>query len=153
MCEDVDPHKQIKQICLGLLARGELTRQLLAQKLKQRGYVSASVYLVIDELAEQGWQSDQRYTEQYIAMRTRKGFGPVRIQNELEQRGIEEVSASQAMRDLTWQDAIASTYRKKYNTRPITDWSDRAKRMRFLQYRGFTTEQIQRFMQTQDRTD
>ncbi len=145
-----DTRTKIKQICLELLARGELTRQLLARKLEQCGYQSDTVLQVIDELAEQGWQSDQRYCEQYVAMRSRKGFGPVRIQIELEQRGIDETAASYAITDLPWQETIANAYRKKYNDSPINCWSERAKRMRFLQYRGFTTEQIQRFVQSLD---
>ncbi|MEE9424562.1 MAG: regulatory protein RecX [Methylococcales bacterium] len=145
-----DTSNKIKQICLELLARGELTRQLLADKLAQRGYQSDAVMQVIDELTEQGWQSDQRYTEQYIAMRSRKGFGPVRIQMELQQRGIDETIASHAVSDVLWQDNLANAYRKKYNNSSITNWSDRTKRMRFLQYRGFPSEQIQRFMQTLD---
>ncbi len=145
-----DTSNKIKQICLELLARGELTRRLLVQKLAQRGYQSDTVLQVIDDLAEQGWQSDQRYTEQYIAMRSRKGFGPVRIQMELQQRGIDETAASHAVSDVLWQDYLAHAYRKKYSNTPITSWSDRTKRMRFLQYRGFTSEQIQRFLQTLD---
>ncbi len=148
MCEDTS--KKIKQICLELLTRGELTRRLLVQKLAQRGYQSDTVQQIIDELAEQGWQSDQRYTEQYIAMRSRKGFGPVRIQMELEQRGIDETAASHAVSEVLWQDNLANAYRKKYTNSPITCCSDRTKRMRFLQYRGFTFEQIHRFMQTLD---
>ncbi len=151
MCDD--SYKKIEQICLELLTRGELTRWLLVQKLAQRGYQSDTVLQVIDELAEQGWQSDQRYTEQYIAMRSRKGFGPVRIQMEMEQRGIDETTASHATADLQWQDIIANAYRKKYNDSLITCWSDRAKRLRFLQYRGFTSEQIHRFMKTLDQNN
>jgi len=145
-----DTRNNIKQICLELLARGELTRRLLARKLAQRGYQTDTVLQVIEELAEQGWQSDQRYTEQYIAMRSRKGFGPVRIQMELQQRGIEETAANHAVSDVLWQDNLANAYQKKYTNNPITCWSDRTKRMRFLQYRGFTSEQIQRYMQALD---
>ena len=148
MCEDT--RKKIKQISLELLARGEQTRQLLAHKLTQRGYQSDTVLQVIDELAAQGWQSNQRYTEQFIAMRSRKGFGPVRIQMELVKRGIDETDANHAVTELPWQDYIANAYRKKFNNNPVTCWSDRTKRMRFLQYRGFTSEQIHRFMRTLD---
>jgi regulatory protein len=142
--------KKIEQICLELLTRGELTRLLLKQKLAQRGYQSDCVTQVIDMLAEQGWQSDQRYTEQYIAMRARKGFGPARIQMELEQRGIDESAASHAVNTMQWQENIANAYRKKYADSSILDWSDQAKRMRFLQYRGFSAEQIRSFMQALD---
>ena len=116
MCEDTS--KKIKQICLELLTRGELTRRLLVQKLAQRGYQSDTVQQVIDALAEQGWQSDQRYTEQYIAMRSRKGFGPVRIQMELEQRGIDETAASHAVSEVLWQDNLARRISKKIYQQP-----------------------------------
>jgi len=34
-------------------------------------------------------------------------------------------------------------YQKKYAARSITDYQDQAKRARFLQQRGFSSEQIQ----------
>ncbi len=143
-------HHDIKQMCLGLLSRGELTRYLLIKKLSDRGVSSDTVIEVIDELEDQGWQSDSRYTEQYLAMRSRKGFGPVRIQMELVQRGIDDCSANRAVWSIQWQEHLARTYLKKYDRKSIPDWQELAKRMRFLQYRGFTTEQINAYIQILD---
>ncbi|HFD12622.1 MAG TPA: regulatory protein RecX [Crenotrichaceae bacterium] len=146
MNNDVNQH--IRQICLNLLTRSELSRTLLVRKLSDRGYTSDDVLDIVDELVEQGLQSDQRYTEQYIAMRARKGFGPERIRLELEQRGIEPVAAQSAVAALHWNDNIASVYKKKYKQSSVSDWSEYTKRMRFLHYRGFTTEQINQLMQS-----
>jgi len=148
MCDEDKTRQQIKQKSLDLLARSELTRIMLARKLENRDYSATLVAQVIDELAEHGWQSDQRYLEHYIAMRSGKGFGPLRIQVELEQRGIDTVSASETLQTVQWSDVIARAYRRKYATSLITGWPEQAKRMRFLQYRGFTAEQINDFMKT-----
>ena len=140
---------QIKSKCLELLARRELTRVELLNKLSQRGFDHDTVYAVIDELQQQGWQSDQRFTEQYIAMRSAKGFGPLRIKQELQQRGIEQINVEQALSAQDWQNSMFNAYRKKFSDPSIGDWPERAKRMRFLSYRGYTTDQINTLLNTE----
>ncbi|MCH9699091.1 MAG: recombination regulator RecX [Gammaproteobacteria bacterium] len=144
---------QIKTKCLELLARREMTRLELVNKLTQRGFDVEAVHAVIDELHQQGWQSDQRFTEQYIAMRASKGYGPVRIKQELQERGIEQTDVEQSLPSQDWQIYMLKAYRKKFSDTHIIDWPERAKRMRFLSYRGYTAEQINTLLNTEYATE
>ena len=77
-------------------------------------------------------------------MRQLKGFGPVRIAMELKERGVDEliVDAQLDMNDDCWRQVLEQQYQKKYRDTEIEDYSEKAKRIRFLQYRGFTLDAI-----------
>ncbi|MGZ4998616.1 MAG: regulatory protein RecX, partial [Methylobacter sp.] len=80
--------KEVEEICLRLLARREHSKKELLNKLALRGFSRDDAQPVIDELAEQGWQDDLRYAENYARFRIQKGYGPIRVKQELKQNGI-----------------------------------------------------------------
>jgi regulatory protein len=131
-----------------LLAAREHTRAELQRKLSSRGYPADVVSAVLDDLAERGLQSDERYTEQYVALRTRKGYGPLRIRAELGERGVPEtlIEAWLDPRDPDWRARLREVASAKFGAdRPI-DRKEMARRVRFLEYRGFAADQIRRFL-------
>ena len=73
--------------CLGQREHG---RQELERKLMAKGHRPELVGRVLDYLVELDLQSDSRYVEAYMRSRIRKGYGPVKIRQELSSRGIEE---------------------------------------------------------------
>ena len=77
-------------------------------------------------------------------MRHRRGFGPVRLQQELLERGISAELIQQAVfgDDIDWLEAAKQAYVKKYGEQRAIEYAVRAKQARFLAYRGFTHEQI-----------
>ncbi len=99
---------------------------------------------VLNELATEGWQSDERFAREYSRMRIRKGNGPLRIRHELRERGIEGAPLDDFVRDLysDWDGLIEYVHRKRFGDTLLNSYPERAKRSRFLQYRGFTPEQI-----------
>ncbi len=103
---------------------------------------------VIAELQKQGWQSDQRFAENYVRARWQRGHGPVRIRYELQQKGLapELIDATLSRSGIDWEQALERIYRQKYANKPITNPTERAKRWRFLQQRGFAYEQIHRLL-------
>ena len=77
-------------------------------------------------------------------MRQARGFGPVRIGIELRERGVDDALVDQYL-DAgapAWLESLREQYDKKYAGKPIADYNDKAKRIRFLQYRGFTLDAI-----------
>lgn len=66
-----------------MLARREHSQLELTQKLTQKGFQERDIELLLEEFVQLGWQSDQRFAESYSRSRVHKGFGPVRIQYEL----------------------------------------------------------------------
>lgn len=129
-----------------LLSRREHSAYELAQKLAQREFEPAEIAQTLAELKQGGWLSDERFTEAYIRMRQQKGYGPVRIRMELKERGVDEGIIAQYLDDdaVDWLAGLQQQYRKKYRDRAIGDYTEKARRIRFLQYRGFTMDAIQR---------
>jgi len=146
----VDQSRQtIKDVCLRLLARREHSQKELLTKLKQRGLDTEQAKIVIDELAQENWQSNDRFAESFARQRIGKGYGPVRICYELQQKGAAALDLDKLLDDMgmTWLDVIEQVYLNKYPpSTPITlaDWS---KRHRFLQQRGFSADLIKQLSQ------
>lgn len=133
-----------KTVAVKLLSRREHSVEEMRQKLRQREFDEAEIEHALTELEQGGWISDERFTEAYIRMRQLKGFGPVRIRNELRERGIGDQLVSRYLDASSpeWLDIMREQYRKKYAGESIQDYNEKAKRIRFLQYRGFHLDAI-----------
>jgi regulatory protein len=135
-------------VAVGLLARREHSAKELGSKLRSRGFAPEVVDAVLSRLAAERLQSDERFAEVYLRQRSEKGYGPERIRAELRERGIDEQLISARFRqaetegEVDWFERAAAAYGKKFGRRPVEDLKERAKRQRFMQYRGFTHEQI-----------
>jgi len=133
-----------KSIAVKLLSRREHSAFEIRDKLLKRDFDEAEVEQTIIELQQGGWLSDERFAEAYIRMRQQKGFGPVRIAIELNERGVKDSIVDEYLQadDDAWQQILEQQYLKKYKDKPFEDYNDKAKRIRFLQYRGFTLDII-----------
>ncbi len=133
-----------KAVAVRLLARREHSAHEIEQKLIQREFVPGEIAQAITELQHADLLSDLRFTEAYIRMRQLKGYGPVRIRMELKQRGVADHLIEQHLNTdrINWLTLLQQQYVKKYRNTDSSDYADRAKRIRFLQYRGFTLEMI-----------
>jgi len=99
---------------------------------------------VIDDLQGEGLLSDERFTEAFVRYRENNGHGPIRIQTELRERGVsEKIQATWLdFSDPQWNEQIAQVRLKRFGADLPGDYKERARQARFLQYRGFTTDQI-----------
>ncbi len=140
-----ESEKTIKENCLVFLTRREHSQQELLDKLEIKGFNRGEIQEVVNDLAEQGWQSDCRFAESYARFRIKKGFGPIRISYELLQRGIENYDLESVVSNLAndcWTEIIEQVYQKKYSDDQILTYKEWHKRCRFLQQRGFSGEMI-----------
>jgi regulatory protein len=141
-------------VAVGLLARREHSARELGGKLHSRGFAPEAIAAVLARLATERLQSDERFAEVYLRQRSEKGYGPERIRGELRERGIDDVLISACFRqaevegEVDWFERAGAAYAKKYGSRPIVDLKERVKRQRFMQYRGFTHEQIAEAIQS-----
>jgi regulatory protein len=136
--------KEIKESCLRLLARREHGQKELLNKLLVKGLAKDDILAVIDELAQQGWQSDSRYAESYTRHRIQKGYGPIFIAYELRKNGIDAVNFEDIMQKMadSWMELLEQVYTKKYGHDLLLDRNEWAKRSRFLMQRGFSGTMI-----------
>ncbi|PCI07006.1 MAG: hypothetical protein COB77_05590 [Gammaproteobacteria bacterium] len=133
-----------KSVAVRLLSRREHSASEVRDKLLSRDFEEAEIAQAIAQLIAGDWLSDERFAEAYIRMRQLKGFGPIRIRIELNERGVEEriIDVYLQASDESWQETLKQQYRKKYKGKAIDDYNDKAKRIRFLQYRGFSLDAV-----------
>lgn len=138
----------IRDVALGLLARREHSREELRRKLQVRGFDADEVASLLDDLKAEGLQSDARFTEGYVHARRGRGFGPMRVRMELQERGISEALIDEYLdaRAECWRELLHAQYRKRYGDGPPNGYAERARRGRFLQQRGFSAEMIGRLL-------
>lgn len=146
--DQVASYRQIRWTGMDLLARREHSRRELRQKLSLR-YPDSSLLIeeVLHDLQVELLQSDERYTEAYVAMRRRKGYGPQRLQLELKEKGIEPslILSELCKPEQDWFTQAKIVLRKKFQE-PSGEMKERARQIRFLQYRGFAHEHINEAM-------
>ena len=140
----IDSEKGIRESCLRLLVRREHSQRELLDKLALKGIERSATQVVIDQLIDEGWQSDARFAESYARYRIRKGFGPVKISYELRQKGVGDFDLDPVVLDVadSWFDLLTQVYHKKYADSDELSQKERVKRSRFLQQRGFSHEMI-----------
>jgi len=131
-------------MALRMLTRREHSSAELRQKLADKGCPADLIEAVVARLAAERLVSDERFVEAVIAAKRRRGYGPVRIRHELRAKGIppEQIEAALDMGARYWLADLEQLCKRRFGSRPAGNYSERARRARFLQYRGFTTEQI-----------
>lgn len=144
----LDTPVAVRRSAMDLLARREHGRVELTRKLLQRGASLEMIDVALDRLAEEGLLSEARYLESFISYRARSGYGPARIREELQQRGLPRTDVEQALRDsgFDWAAQLADTWHRKFSSRLPADMRERAQQTRFLSYRGYPMELISRLL-------
>jgi regulatory protein len=130
---------------LSYLAHRDHSQHELTQKLLKKQFPLTDITTLITQLTQNGSLNDLRFAENYCRYRRNKGYGPLRISMELQARGIapEIIAEVIQIADNAWLTEAQNIWRKRFKANIPTDFSLRAKQMRFLQYRGFTREQIE----------
>lgn len=137
-------NKEVLHRAVAYLARREHSEKELGDKLLNKDFDSDDVAEVIAHLQEKNYQSDLRYAESYLRNRVNKGYGWLYIKNTLRQHQIShQIMETLLLNDeIDWYLQAELAYNKRFGGKDITDAKDKAKRIRFLQYRGFSTDQI-----------
>lgn len=133
---------RLRSYAFALLTRREYSKMELLEKLKQYAMNEQEVIDLVDELAEQHYQSDQRVAEQLVASQMRKGKGVYRIKQALQAKGLDSDLIEDDLQDIDWFEQAYQLKVKKFGTDVATDPKIKAKQVRFLQYRGFTMDII-----------
>lgn len=100
---------------------------------------------MLDELEQGGLLDDGRYVGVFIRARSLRGVGPLKICAELQKHGIDRsrIQENAQWQETPWAHLAAEIRRKRFGDAPPVEMTMRAKQARFLQQRGFTSEQIQ----------
>lgn len=131
------PAKSLQARAVGLLARREYPRSELRDKLLATGATADEVDPVLDELAAQGYLSDERFA--HALVRQKHGaYSKRSIAQTLKAKGVagEVVSEALAGADADDADTLVALWRRRFGRAPADD-RERARQVRFLQSRGF----------------
>ena len=129
---------------MDFLARREYGQAELVRKLADRGYKRNIAEDEVARLAEEGLQSDTRFAESFVQSRINQGKGPVRIRADLGQRGIRDgvIEGAIEAADVDWFELAEAERVKKFGPGVPAEFREKARQMRFLQYRGFEQDHI-----------
>ena len=156
--------KEILHRAVDLLSRREHSHKELHQKLMKKDFASDEILPVLAYLIEKDYLSDERFAQSTLRVRVDKGFGWLYIKNELNQKGVCSTIINELNKndEIDWYLQAELAYNKRFST-PLVDYyvhenddrnalsknkayqaavKEKAKRMRFLQYRGFSPDQI-----------
>ncbi|MBU1223128.1 MAG: recombination regulator RecX [Gammaproteobacteria bacterium] len=135
---------ELRERALRLLARREHCRAEITRKLGAAGFAIEDIAPLLDEFEQKNWLSDQRFAESYVADH-RARAGSVKLAYDLRQRGVRDDVIEAVLGDNrdSELDRAREVWNKKFGTPPV-DAAEKAKQMRFLQSRGFTSETIKR---------
>lgn len=100
---------------------------------------------VLDELEHDGLLSDRRFAEAFVRYRAGRGQGRARIRYDLRSKGVSDELVSSALQaePVDWYELACDVLAKRFGRSVPEDYAERAKRMRFLQQRGFSSDEIQ----------
>jgi len=133
------------QYAITLLARRDYSSGELTRKLAERGYLEHAIVPVVEELLATNKLNDERYSQNFVAYRARRGHGPARIRSQLKTSGLDRSTIDEAVKGEDAPDflALARAVRtRKFGPDQPKDHKERARQARFLQYRGFSNDHI-----------
>jgi regulatory protein len=135
-----------RNVATGLLAGRDHAIADLSRKLQQRGFTPAAIAAALEELRLSNAVNDERYGQNVVRYRSRRGQGPARIRLELRKSGVNAELAAAAVKGGDDAPDFARLARetrvRKFGPDVPKDWKERSRQARFLQYRGFSNDHI-----------
>ena len=130
---------------MNLLARREHSRWELLRKLRRRFPDEQLLTTELQRLADENLQSDERYAQAYARQRAGRGYGPLRVRQEMRERGLSDSEIVSAFEHvgLDWFVLATEAFHKKFGEPGPVELKEKARRIRFMQYRGFSPEHYQ----------
>jgi regulatory protein len=145
-----DTPGELRARALRLLARREHSRAELARKLAPRAESPAALETLLDALEQKQQLSNARFASERARVLQRK-FGAARIRLDLKSKGVgEDIIDSVALEGEA--ERAAAILARKYRV-PATTPMERARRMRFLQSRGFAHDTIRKLLSSEGTDD
>ena len=133
---------------LDLVSRREHSQYELIQKLNKRFPETMPIIEeVVKKLAVNNILNDERFAEMYLNSRARKGFGPKKIEMELNFKKVDSSFIAIAIAEYeSWTENAQNELLKKFKGIKPTDYNSKMKQKQFLFNRGFSSQIIERIL-------
>ncbi len=142
---------------LSLLARREYSVFEIRNKMLSKAFSEQEIEEVLTRLQAKNWQSDRRFTENYLYARSQKGYGLNRIKQELRQlKGIDEALIEEVIweSEIDWEaQALAILERKFPQFRQKLDAKSKQKIWRYMFSHGYQTDDFAHFIGNSENLD
>ena len=138
----------LKARAVSYLSRREHSRAELARKLAPYADSAEEIESLLETLAKEGWQSDDRYVQGVIHSKS-TAQGTMRIVQTLKQQGIsdDQVAAVRAQLKDTEFERAQAVWAKRFGTKDLDhNATEYARQARFLAARGFSHEIIRQVL-------
>lgn len=133
---------RLRSYAFAVLTRREYSKADLIEKLALYAMDRDEVLKLVDELARENYQSDQRVAEIMLSSQKRKGKGPNRIKLALKSKKIDASLIQEELKETDWNEQAYQLKVKKYGAKVEKEPKLKAKQIRFLMYRGFEMDAI-----------
>lgn len=121
-----------------------LSVKALREKLIKKGHSEDAADYALAFLAERGLLDDGRFAESAVHSYERRGYGPLRIRQELRRRGVSREDTDAALEDFSAdQDTLRALLDKKLKG-DLSDPKQVQRAVAFLQRRGFSWGDIRK---------
>ncbi|ATM99363.1 MULTISPECIES: regulatory protein RecX [Morganellaceae] len=145
-------YQELYQYAIFMLSRRDYSTSELQRRIERRireiekDSPTAPEYLpqVIERLLESQYLDDSRTIYSFFRSYLNKSYGPLRIRQELRLKGFPSEIIERVLEetDTDWYALCQDLKEKKFGTAKPKDFKERAKQIRYLQYRGFTSDYI-----------
>jgi regulatory protein len=142
-----DTAAELKARALRMLARREHSRAELARMLAPHAESAQALQDLLEALAARKQLSDERYAEARARQLARK-YGAARIRADLKTKGVAPEIVARVGREDELERA-REILARKYRT-PAASREELARRLRFLQSRGFSHDTIRKLLSSDD---
>lgn len=133
---------RLRSYAFAVLTRKEYSKADLIEKLALYALDRGEVLKLVDELAKENYQSDQRVAEMMLSSQKRKGKGPNRIKMALKSKKIDSSLIQDELKETDWNEQAYQLKVKKFGLEVEKEPKLKAKQIRFLMYRGFEMDAI-----------
>ncbi|EAR53342.1 Regulatory protein recX (oraA protein) [Photobacterium sp. SKA34] len=135
--------EQLYDFAVGLLAKRDYASGEIRRQLSKQGD-NELVEKVMDKLLSHHYLDDARLAEREISKQIAKLHGVSRIKQELRQKGLDSLVIDQALEDtdVDWFELCLKAKEKKFGDSLAADHTEKAKMVRYLQYRGHSMSAI-----------
>ena len=131
-----------KERALAMLDRRDYSRAELLKKLTEKGEDETEAAAAVERLAELGFVDDARYAPIIVRHYAAKGYGPQRVRQELQRRGIPRELWDEAMEQMPEQDDTVDRLLRSKLKSESPDRAELKKAQDFLLRKGYGWEEI-----------
>jgi regulatory protein len=133
----------VRAAAVALLARRDWASPELRAKLESLGHSTGAVESTLSALMQERLLDDGRYAQGQVISRSERGQGPLRIGEHLRGVGLPDALIEAALAGgPDWSELAREVRQRRFGPERPRTRTELARQARFLQYRGFSSDEI-----------